>query len=155
MLPKDAMDKYNKTRPGGTAMNQSAALQLNLSYKGAVKKGNDPVAKMIELYVQKNSYGPEKRSIVYTLYDNRVENFAGKDIIGEYIAPAIDMDEALCNLLVARNVFGLTLSAKRYTSPDLNLMRAKPEAVIRAIYESQDRILEAAKALSIVGYELK
>lgn len=155
ILPKEAMDKYNKTRPGGTAMNQSAALQLNLSYKGAVKKGNDPVAKQIELYVQKNSYGPEKRSIIYTLYDNRVENFMGKDIIGKYIAPAIDMDEALCNLLVARNVFGLTLSQKKYTSMELNLMRVKPEAVIRAIYESQDRMLEVAKALSIVGYEIQ
>ena len=155
ILPKDAMDKYNKTRPGGTAMNQSAALQLNLSYKGAVKQGNDPVAKLIEVYVQKNSYGPEKRSIIYTLFDNRVENFNGKDILGQYIAPAIDMNEALCNLLVARNVFGMTLTAKRYTSAELNLVRAKPEAVVRAIYEKQERVLEVAKALSIVGYELK
>lgn len=155
MLPKDAMDKYNKTRPGGTAMNQSAALQLNLSYKGAVKQGNEPVAKMIEVYVQKNSYGPEKRSIIYTLYDNRVENFRGKDIMGKFIAPAIDMDEALCNLLVARNVFGLTLSAKRYTSAELNLMRVRPADVVKAIYAKQEYILEVAKALSIVGYELK
>ena len=155
ILPKSAMDKYNKTRPGGTALNQSAALQLNLSDKGAVKQGNEPVAKMIEVYVQKNSYGPEKRSIIYTLYDNRVENFLGKDIMGKYIAPAIDMDEALCNLLVARNVFGLTLNAKRYTSAELNLMRARPAEVVKAIYSKQENIIEVAKALSIVGYELK
>lgn len=152
-LSKEAQDRYNKTRPGGTAMNQSASLQLNLGYKGAIKNGTTIVGKMIEIYVQKNSYGPEKRSIVYNLYDGRAENFAGKDIPGKYIAPAIDMDEALCSLLVEHGLFGLTVSMRKYSSEELNLFRVRPDAIVRAINEDPERVLKVANKLSIYGYE--
>lgn len=151
-IPKSSLAKYNKTRRGGNAINQSAALQFTITYKSAVKNtANEACGKNVLLYCAKNSYGPSFREIQYAIMDDRKENY--NDIPGEYLQPAIRMDEAVANLLVDKKAFGLSLNRKRYSSAQLNIYEAGASTIIQAIESDPEWMQEAAEALSIHGYE--
>ena len=66
---------------------------------------------------------PSFREIQYAIMDDRKENY--NDIPGEYLQPAIRMDEAVANLLVDKKAFGLSLNRKRYSSAQLNIYEAR------------------------------
>lgn len=151
-IPKSAMAKYNKTRRGGNAINQSAALQFTITYKSAVKNtAGEMCGKEVLLYCAKNSYGPSFRELRYQIMDDRKENY--NDIPGEYLQPAIRMDEAVVNLLVERKALGLTLNRKRYSSAQLNIYEASANTVLTTIEANPEWLLEAAEVLSIKGYD--
>lgn len=154
-IPAASLAKVNKTRIGGNAVNQSAALQFTMTKARNYKQGTEVMGKEVYLHGIKNSYGPSDREIVYRLYDNRAENFKGKDVPKKYLSPAIDMDEALCDLLVSKKVFGLTVAMKKYTSEELGLMKVKPADVVEVIERDPKKKVECAKALSIYGYEVE
>lgn len=154
-IPATAIAKRNKTRAGGNAINQIASLQFTLTKMSDAKRTSTAKAsgKNICLYGAKNSYGPTGREITYTIWDNRADNFKGLDVPGKYLASPIDMDVALCVLLIEHKVFGLNVAANKYTSEELELFKASASDVVAAIYAKPERILKAAKALSIYGYE--
>lgn len=153
-VSKVSLAKANKTRPGGNAVNQSAGLQFNLTRIGHYQNSQKVTCgKRICLSVQKNAFGPSKREIDYILLDDRPENYKGRDIEGKYKAPAILMDEAMCNLLVQADLFGLSLERKRYSSAALDLFKVKPEEVMEKLITRPELLLQAAKDLGIRGYE--
>lgn len=154
-VSKIAMTKANKTRPGGNAVNQSAGLQFNLTrignYQNAAK---ETCGKRICLSGQKNAFGPTKREVNYVLLDDRPDNYKGRDVRGKYLAPAIDMDEALCELMVSKGIFKLTLERKRYTSPVLDLFKVKAGEVVSKIMTTPEYLAQVTQELGIRGYDV-
>lgn len=154
-IPASAIAKRNKTRTGGNAINQSAALQFTLTKMSDAKRVSTAKAsgKNVCIYTAKNSYGPTGREVTYTVWDNRKENFEDSDVPGKYMASPIDMDVTLCNLLLDSKVFGLTVTANKFTSEELELFKVTAADVVRAIYAKPANVLKASKALSIYGYQ--
>ena len=152
-IPKSYYEKQNRTRPGGNALNQAAAVQFTMTERSRIKVGEEVVGKSICLYGVKNGCGPSSREITYNILFNSMSMLKTKDVPGKYLAPAVDMDAALCNLLVKEGVFGLTLSGEKYTSEELEVYKAKASTVVREINASPANILKVAKALGIQGYE--
>ena len=71
----DGGASLNKTRIGGTAMNQSASIQITITRKGIWKdSAGNQIGDVIRARVVKNSYGP-KRSIEYGM---RNDLFSGR-----------------------------------------------------------------------------
>lgn len=155
-VSKVSLAKANKTRPGGNAVNQSAGIQFNLTRVGNHQNSQKEVCgKRICLSVQKNAFGPGKREIDYILLDDRPANYRGRDIEGKYNAPAILMDEALCNLLVEGNILAMTVDRRRYSSEPVGLWKVKADEMIDEIQKKPEMLLHVAKELGIRGYEEK
>lgn len=153
-VSKIALAKANKTRPGGNAVNQSAGLQFNLTRIGNYQNSAKEVCgKKICLSAQKNAFGPSKREVDYVLLDDRPENYKGRDMEGKFRAPAILMDEAVCNLMVQGGVLGMTLDRRRYTSAPLDLFKVKAEEVMEKLVANPEYLGHVAKELGIRGYE--
>lgn len=152
-ISKIAVAKANKTRPGGNAVNQSADIQFNLTRVGGYQNSKkETCGKRICLSGQKNGVGPTKREVNYVLLDDRPENYTGRDMPGKYMAPALDMDAALCDLMVQKGILGLTLDRQRYTSAELDLFRVKADEIVQKINMNPEYLLKVAKALGIKGY---
>lgn len=152
-IPKSATNKRNKTRTGGEALNQSAALQFIVTYKGSVKNtAGDSCGKEICLFCAKNSYGPTAREIKYYIYDDRAENYK-EDVEGVYHQQAIDMDISLASLLVDRKVLGISVTRKRYSSSRMDVYELSPRGLVEHITADPDLFKEVTTALSIKGYD--
>lgn len=152
-ISKIAVAKANKTRPGGNAVNQSADIQFNLTRVGSYQNSKkENCGKRICLSGQKNGVGPTKREVNYVLLDDRPENYTGRDMPGKYVAPSIDMDAALCDLMVQKGILGLTLDRQRYSSAELDLFKVRADEIVQKIHMSPEHLLTVAKALGIKGY---
>lgn len=148
-------EKKNKTRTGGNALNQSAALQFTVTPKTAIKRSSGvDCGKEILLYCVKNSYGPSAREIRYILYDDRKENYPG-DIPGTYKQQAIDMDYSLANILVENKVLGITVKDKKFSSTKLDIYNLSAKDLAEYITNDPELLLKVTEALSIKGYELE
>lgn len=145
--------KRNKTRTGGNALNQSAALQFTVTYKGAYKNTSGvDCGKEVLLFCEKNSYGPSFREIKYTLYDDRIENYPD-DIEDVFKQQAIDMDIALANLLVEKRILGTTVTRKRYSSTKAEAFEMSAKGFVAHILEKPELFMQVVKELSIKGYD--
>lgn len=146
-------EKKNKTRTGGNALNQSAALQFTVTLKKSYKNSaGEDCGKEVLLFCIKNSYGPSAREIQYVLYDDRKENYK-KDIPGVYTQQAIDMATPLAQLLVDFNILGFTVKRKKYSSTKLDLYDLTASEVEDYVMNNPDVFMEVATNLSIKGYE--
>lgn len=145
--------KRNKTRTGGNALNQSAALQFTVTYKGAYKNTSGvDCGKEVLLFCEKNSYGPSFREIKYTLYDDRIENYPD-DIEDVFKQQAIDMDIALANLLVEKRILGTTVTRKRYSSTKAEAFEMSAKGFVAHVLERPELFMQVVKELSIKGYD--
>lgn len=143
----DGGASLNKTRPGGTAMNQSAAIQITITRKGFWKATDGTtIGELIMARVVKNSYGP-KRSIAYGLRNDEFNDGEG------YIHQAIDMDETFCNILAEKKIKGITVSKKRYSSDELGVYQATASALYAKIVNDPELTYQIGTALKISGYE--
>lgn len=146
-------EKRNKTRTGGNALNQSAALQFTVTYKGAYKNtAGVACGKEVLLFCEKNSYGPSFREVKYTLYDDRNENYP-EDLPGMYKQQAIDMDIALANLLVEKKVLGTSVTRKRYSSSKAEAYEMTAKGFVEHILAKPELFMQVVNDLSIKGYE--
>lgn len=146
-------EKRNKTRTGGNALNQSAALQFTITYKGAYKNSaGTACGKEVLLFCDKNSYGPSFREIKYTLLDDRYENYP-EDIEGVYKQQAIDMSSALASLMVEHKILSTTVDRKRYSSPKANLVGLTAKSFVEKVLSNTELFMQVVQALSIKGYD--
>lgn len=144
----DGGASLNKTRIGGTAMNQSASIQITITRKGIWKdSAGNQIGDIIRARVVKNSYGP-KRSIEYGMRNDLFVDDSG------YIQQAIDMDEAFANILVANKIKGLSCTRKLYSSEAMNVQQLKAPALIAKITSDEALMDEIGALLKISGYEL-
>jgi hypothetical protein len=144
----DGGASLNKTRIGGTAMNQSASIQITITRKGIWKdSAGNQIGDLIRARVVKNSYGP-KRSIEYGMRNDLFSDDTG------YIQQAIDMDESFANILVANKIKGLTCTRKLYTSEAMGVHQLKAPALIAKLTSDEALMDEIGALLKISGYEL-
>lgn len=144
----DGGASLNKTRIGGTAMNQSASIQITITRKGIWKDSSgNQIGDMIRARVVKNSYGP-KRSIEYGMRNDLFSDDVG------YVQQAIDMDEAFANILVSNKIKGLSCTRKLYTSEALGIHQLKAPALVSRLTSDESLMDEIGALLKISGYEL-
>lgn len=144
----DGGASLNKTKTGGTAINQSACLQMTVTAKGIAKDTkNNAIGRLVRLRCVKNSYGPVFGDLTYQLKN---KNFADSD---GYQENPVDMDEAGANLLVVNKIFGFKVNQKEYTSEKLNLFQLTAKQVMDYLDEHEDIKVQVWKQLGITGYD--
>lgn len=147
VFAQDGGASLNKTRIGGTAMNQSTCIQITITKVGLWKDSKgDQIGDMIRARVVKNSYGP-KRSITYGM---RNDKFSDSDGCKQQ---ALDMDETFANILVDNSIFGLTCTRKLYSSAELGLTQVRANVLVSKIMSDDDLMDKVGTALKIGGYE--
>lgn len=146
-LGAEIADLYNKTKIGGRAFNQNAAIQLILS-RGGMVKGSDnmPKGRMVTMRVDKNSFGPGERKIKYEI---RTDQF---DDTEEYLEPAINFDEDWANWMAKNKFFGTTVASKRYKCPTLGIEGATYQQFAAAFNANEEVKRELGARLGIEGY---
>lgn len=143
----DGGASLNKTRPGGTALNQSAAIQITITRKGMLKAtSGETIGEVIRARVVKNSYGP-KRSIEYGLRNDFFNDGDG------YVHQAIDMEETFCGILAEKKIMGITCNRKLYSSEELGVYQAKAASLYARIVNDPELTYKIGTALKISGYE--
>lgn len=138
----------NKTRVGGTAMHKSAAIQCTVTRRGIWKNSaGEQIGDQIRIRNVKNSYGPKVADVVYNL-----RNKGWKD--GPFtVDQAIDMSEALGDILVKNEVFGFTVNRKKYSSTQLGIEQVSSKELEKIINEDEELQVKLGRALGISGYE--
>lgn len=139
----------NKTRVGGTALHKSAAIQCTITkFKMWKNSANEHIGDMIRIRNVKNSYGPKVADVVYHL-----RNKGWKD--GPLtVDQAIDMSEALGEILVSAGVFGFTVNRKKYTSIPLGIEQVSAKELEELVNSDEELQIKLGQALGISGYEV-
>jgi hypothetical protein len=103
---------------------------------------------MIRIRNVKNSYGPKVADVVYHL-----RNKGWKD--GPLtVDQAIDMSEALGEILVNAGVFGFTVNRKKYTSIPLGIEQVSAKELEEIVNSDEELQIKLGQALGISGYEV-
>lgn len=143
----DGGASLNKTRPGGTALNQSAALQITITRRSILKDtAGEAIGEVIRARVVKNSYGP-KREIEYALRNDLFTD--GVD----YVHQAIDMTDSFCGILAKKQIMGITCNRKKYTSEELGVYQASASSLYSKIADDPELTHKIGTGLKISGYE--
>lgn len=145
---QDGGASLNKTRVGGTAMHKSAAIQCTITRKGMWKNSaGDHIGDMIRIRNVKNSYGPKTADVTYHL-----RNKGWKD--GPFtVDQAIDMSEALGEILVSNSILGITVNKKKYSSDILGIEQVSAKELEEIIDNDEDLQVRIGRLLGITGYE--
>lgn len=139
---------YNKKKIGGRAFNQNAAVQIILSRKGLAKdSAGDKIGTQIAMRVDKNSYGPNNRTMEWTL---RNDKFMDTE---DTIDSSLVFHEDMAKWMTDEKLLGLTASRKRYTCDDLGLVNATSEELEAALAARPEVLNALGKDLKIRGYE--
>jgi hypothetical protein len=146
-LPKVWSDLRNKSKNCGKAINQSAAYQLIMAKTGTVRSGDSIVGKKIKIRVDKNSYGPGEREIEFHIIDS---HFTDTETCLE---PAVVTHEWLAKFLAEKSIAGITVTDKKYSSKQLQVVGCSSEEICRAFKASLSHVEYAAKHLQIYGYD--
>lgn len=139
---------YNKTKIGGRALNQNAAVQLIMAHKGLIKNSNnDKIGSTVRVRVAKNSYGPKDVVFEYDLYH------ADHDDTETWLSPSIDFDRPMCDLFAEKGILQTTVERKRYSSPVLGLTGATAREFSAAFHANTELKNEVGAMLGIRGYD--
>lgn len=144
----DSAAKFNKTRPGGKALDQNTTTQTILYRTGFHKKGTDKIGHKISAYIAKNTLGDNTdREVNYYLL---TKHFTDTDSTQER---AIDMNEEFCNMLVEEKLFGAKVSRKRFTSNELNLENLEADDFYEELSQNPGAVKKLAQRNNIYGYD--
>lgn len=147
MAAAEGIKSLNKSKAHGLALNQACGLQITVTNAGMLRTGTDVIGRKIKLRCLKNSYGPVYRQIVYGLKCERLADGPG------YLDDPIDMAETLGNLLVDNNLYGMSVSKKRFTSTELDIHQMTAEALQEYIAAHPDIEDDICVRLRINGYD--
>lgn len=146
-LPQSYVNKHNKTKIGGRAFNQNAALQMIVTQAGECKyPDKSRSGTKVNFRVEKNSYGPRSREFNFEHRDEHRQDS------GNYHEEAFVFDESLANLLMDHKLFGLKAREGLYTSEELGIIGATSQELHRAFYANPENIQKAGKLLKVEGY---
>lgn len=141
-------EKNNRIKRGGEAINQKAAMQLSLAH-APKKSAPDKHTQAVLMSMLKNSYGDKDNEITY-IFKNDNANFGDTD---SFTGQAIDMNGALCNLLLDLELFGLTCYKKKYSSEELGVYQLTADAMCEKIESDDELLYKVVTALGIDGYD--
>ena len=146
-MTPEAGNLYNKKKIGGRAFNQNAAVQLIMSRTGLAKDSSgDKVGAVIKMRVDKNSYGPNNRTMEWIL---RNDKFVDTE---DHIEQSLVFHEDLGKWMTDEKLLGVTASRKRFTCDDLGLINATSEELEAALYARPDVMNSLGRDLKIRGY---
>ena len=138
---------YNRTKIGGNAFNQNAALQLIITRKGLAKQGTDKVGTLIKATVAKNSYGPEGNVLEYEIISKPWLDTA------TYQQPSLYFDNTTASWLAQNSYLGVVESRKRYTCEELGAVSEKADTFCDLLNAS-DLPERLGTQLRIIGYDV-
>lgn len=139
---------YNKKKIGGRAFNQNAAIQLIMTRAGVAKDGaGDKIGSIIKMRVDKNSYGPNNRTMEWILQNDKFTDTE------TFIEPSLVFHEDLGKWLADEKLLGITVTRKRYTCPELGLVNATSAELEAALLANEDVLNRLGNLLRIRGYE--
>jgi RecA/RadA recombinase len=139
---------YNRTKIGGNAFNQNAAVQLILTRKGVAKQGTEKVGTIIKCTVAKNSYGPEGGVFEFEVVSRPYLDTEN------YKQPSLYMANTTCSWLAANRYFGISETRKRYTCAEVEMIGAKADEFYDVFNESHLRD-DLCAQLNVTGYQVQ
>jgi RecA/RadA recombinase len=139
---------YNRTKIGGNAFNQNAALQLIITRKGLAKQGTDKVGTLIKATVAKNSYGPEGNVFEYEIISKPWLDTA------TYQQPSLYFDGTTASWLAQNSYLGVVESRKRYTCDEIGAISEKADTFCQLL-NATDLTDRLGTQLRIIGYPVK
>lgn len=146
-IPEDAKAMFNKTKIGGNAFNQNAAIQIILGSRGGVKDGdNKTIGQKIKLRVDKNSFGPRDRTMEYEII-----NQAHADTDG-YLSPNIRFHPDFAVWMATEGHLGTVATRQRYTSDALGVVNATSEDFYSNFLSNEEVVRSLGESLNISGY---
>ena len=144
-MSADVSAAYNKTKIGGNAFNQNAALQVILTRKGFAKLGTEKIGQVIRMTVAKNSYGPEGQVCEFEIISKPYRD------TDTYKQPSVYFANTTCSWLAQNKYFGVAESRKRYTCDALDVISATADDFYVDFCNS-DLPLDLGAQLSVIGY---
>jgi len=139
---------YNRTKIGGNAFNQNAALQLIVTRKGIAKVGTEKVGTIIKATVAKNSYGPEGNFFEFEIVS---KPYLDTDTSTQ---PSLYFDNTLAKWLADNRFFGTMETRKRYSCEEIGALSEKADTFCQLFNES-DLPEKLGSQLKIIGYKVR
>ena len=140
-------DSYNRTKIGGNAFNQNAALQLILTREGYLIQNGEKIGTKVKATIAKNSYGPEGGGIKYELVSR-----PWLDDSEDYQQPALFFDNTTAEWFATNGVLNTKVERKRYTCDDLGIVSKTAHDFCKALYEKPDLVTHLGSERQILGY---
>jgi RecA/RadA recombinase len=142
-------DTYNRTKIGGNAFNQNAALQLILTREGYLIQNGEKVGTKIKATIAKNSYGPGGGVMRYELVSRPSLDREG------YMQPALFFDNTTAEWFAKEGILGTRVDRKRYTSEELGVTAVTAHNFCEELYRRPDIIKKISVDQNILGYCVK
>lgn len=149
MMSADTSASYNKTKRGGNATNQNAAIQFILKRTGFLKdSANNKIGHTIALRVDKSSLGPDSRELSYCL---KTSNF--NDDFPTNQEYALNFNEGVANKLVEDKILGLSVSKKRFSSSQYDSIdKMTADDAVNIINTTPELCKQLFNAYDVDGY---
>lgn len=140
-------DSYNRTKIGGNAFNQNAALQLILTREGYLTQSGEKIGTKVKATIAKNSYGPEGGTIRYELVSR-----PWLDDAEDYQQPALFFDNTTAEWFAANSILRTKVERKRYTCEDLGVIAKPAHDFCKALYDNPEFVSRLCSDRQILGY---
>ena len=146
-MSEDTKASYNKTKIGGNAFNQNAAVQLILTACGGVKSTEGKtIGQKVKMRVDKNSYGPRDRVMEYEIINKDHQDTPN------YIEPNIRFANDLAKWMTDEKLLGTTATRARYTSEAIGVVNATAADFANAFHANEEVVNQLGQDLRITGY---
>ena len=143
-------DSFNRTKIGGNAFNQNAALQLTLTREGYLVHSGQKIGTKVKATVIKNSYGPETGVLRYELVSR-----PWLDDGGNYQQPALYFDNTTAHWFADQGILDTREDRKRFTCEALDVAGVTSDVFCNALREHPDVLENLASEQNILGYRKK
>ena len=140
-------DAYNRTKIGGNAFNQNAALQLILTREGYLIQNGEKIGTKVKATVAKNSYGPEGGVIKYELVSR-----PWLDDSEDYQQPALFFDNTTADWFATNGILNTKVERKRYTCEQLGAVSKTAHDFCKILYSDPDVVNQFGSSREILGY---
>jgi RecA/RadA recombinase len=143
-----APEAFNKTKIGGQAFSQNAAVQLSLMKIGAAKRSDNVVGVKIRCTVIKNSYGPtgpmfEYDIIQYPWLDTETHQ-----------QTSLWFDESVAHWMAREGILGVSETRKRFTCDELSLAGVEAHVFMQALRDNDAIREDIGCKLGLSGYSV-
>ena len=140
-------DAFNRTKIGGNAFNQNAALQLILTREGFLLQSGEKIGTKVKATIAKNSYGPEGGVIRYELVSR-----PWLDDSEDFQQPALYFDNTTADWFASNGILNTRVERKRYTCEDLDVTSQTAAEFCKKLYSNPDIITRLGSERHILGY---
>ena len=140
-------DAFNRTKIGGNAFNQNAALQLILTREGFLLQSGEKIGTKVKATIAKNSYGPEGGIIRYELVSR-----PWLDDSENYQQPSLYFDNTTADWFASNNILNTRVDRKRYTCEDLEVTSQTASEFCKQLYSRPEILTRLGTERHILGY---